>query len=60
MLEKDARIDVKDDMARMAIHFVAAQSMENVQTILEYGADVEVADRMLQHSPFVAPLYKFC
>lgn len=46
MLEKGARIDVKDGMCRMAIHFAAAQSMENYQAILESGADVEVPDKM--------------
>ncbi|KAL9133602.1 MAG: hypothetical protein Q9175_005214 [Cornicularia normoerica] len=46
MLEKGARIDVKDDMGRMAIHFAAARNMENFRAILECEADVKVADAM--------------
>ena len=46
MLEKGAKIDVRDDMGRMAIHFAAARSMENFQAIFESGGDVEMADEM--------------
>ena len=46
MLEKGARIDVKDDMGRIAIHFAAGRSMENFQAIFQSGADVEMADAM--------------
>ena len=46
MLEKGVRIDVKDEMGRMAIHFAAARSMENFRAILDCGADVEAADNM--------------
>ena len=45
MLEKGTRIDIRDSMGRMAIHFAAAGSMENFQLILGSGADVEVADK---------------
>lgn len=48
MLEKGARIDVRDDMGRMAIHFAAARNMEKFQAILECGADVEVTDIMVE------------
>ena len=44
MLEKGTRIDIRDPMGRMAIHFAAAASMESFQLILDSGADVEVAD----------------
>ena len=45
MLEKGTRIDIRDPMGRMAIHFAAARSMENFQLVLQSGADVEVADK---------------
>ena len=45
MLEKGTRIDTRDPMGRMAIHFAAAGSMESFQLILRSGADVEVADK---------------
>ena len=46
ILEKGARIDVKDDMGRIAIHFAAGRSMENFQAIFQSGADVETTDAM--------------
>lgn len=46
ILEKGAKIDIKDGMGRVAIHFAAAQSLEHLQLILEAGADVEVMDKM--------------
>ena len=46
MLEKGVRINVKDKMGRMAIHFAAARSKENFLAIFECGVDVEVADEM--------------
>ena len=44
MLEKGTRIDIRDPMGRMAIHFAAARNMGNFQLILQSGADVEAAD----------------
>ena len=44
MLEKGTRIDIRDPMGRMAIHFAAAGSMESFQLILDSEADVEVTD----------------
>jgi len=46
ILEKGAKIDVKDGMGRVAIHFAVARSMENFQLILDAGGDVEVKDKM--------------
>ena len=43
---KGAKIEVEDGMGRVAIHFAAAQSLENFQLILDAGADVEVKDKM--------------
>ena len=45
MLEKGTRIDIRDPMGRMAIHFAAAKSISNFQLILDSGADVDVADK---------------
>jgi ankyrin repeat protein len=46
ILEKGAKIDVKDGMGRVAIHFAVARSMENFQLILDAGGDVEARDKM--------------
>jgi ankyrin repeat protein len=46
ILEKDANIEVKDEMGRAAIHFAAAQIPELFQKILDAGADVDVRDKM--------------
>ncbi|KAH0557197.1 hypothetical protein GP486_005013 [Trichoglossum hirsutum] len=46
ILEKGAKIDVKDAIGRVAIHFAASQSPAHFQVILNAGADVEVRDRM--------------
>jgi ankyrin repeat protein len=46
ILEKGAKIDVKDGMGRLAIHFAVARSMENFQLILDARGDVEMRDKM--------------
>lgn len=46
ILEKGAKIDVKDRMGRVAIHFAAARGLEHFQLILDARADVEVRSYM--------------
>ena len=47
MLEKGARMDVEDNMGRVATHFAAARGIEIFfRVIFEVGADVELVDKM--------------
>ncbi|KAL8876142.1 MAG: hypothetical protein Q9198_005608, partial [Flavoplaca austrocitrina] len=46
ILEKGAKVNIEDEMGRVAIHFAAVQSLEHFQPILDAGADVEVKDKM--------------
>jgi ankyrin repeat protein len=46
ILDKGAKIDAKDDMGRVAIHFAAVHSLEYFESILDAGADIEVRDKM--------------
>lgn len=46
ILEKGSKIDVENELGRVAIHFAATKSLEHFQLILEAGADVEARDKM--------------
>lgn len=46
ILKKGAKINVEDEMGRVAIHFAAVRSVEHFHPILDAGADIEVRDKM--------------
>ena len=46
LLEKGAKIDIRDEMGRVAIHSAAAQNVDIFQQILDAGGDVEVEDNV--------------
>jgi ankyrin repeat protein len=44
LLEKEARVDVRDTMGRSPIHLAALHGVDNLQTIIDAGGDIKATD----------------